>query len=561
MLSTLFTYHQVDFSYLENLYTFGDQEDPKDVCLAGFAASKSLAKPSMGLIALPKLGRSGREIRVSYLLRSVESKNRDWKWQVRQAAVYHSFDTETGRSFWFTIKGNGEFARRTMDTAEHLCLPATSAETTVGAYFEASLCTHLVYISWCDENWREFINDVENGVRQILDHARKSPVDDDLDDEATPLPAYPKPLRELKSRRGTMSSKAQTRNNTGSLTGGEVRRKTTWEVVTGARKAFARSLSGRTQRLPTDLEKAPNPSGPGLVEEASSPEPLIDVREVLDKFRFRDMQTICTFSDRVQRAILTLKLNISALGDLRDFYSKLLTSDIESFRPIRSACEDSLANFIDEVRSVSRSLETRRQQLECLSSLLAEGATLVRLFRWLHFEKMPPLWERLNTNRIVQYDGVLQHRQLDISQRFQVTALKSADQMQVIANKTKLETASMHIITVVTLVFLPETFVAVRTAWLRFLLYGSTELPKALTHARQTFFQSGVFLWNESVPEDMTESYRYQGDGFSLFAWVSVPLLLLTLGIWLFVYMRLKKNMTRVENRRGSVDSRDVVVV
>jgi hypothetical protein len=33
--------------------------------------------------------------------------------------------------------------------------------------------------------------------------------------------------------------------------------------------------------------------------------------------------------------------------------------------------------------------------------------------------------------------------------------------MKIIANKTKLETASMHVITIVTLLFLPATFVAV----------------------------------------------------------------------------------------------------
>ena len=44
-----------------------------------------------------------------------------------------------------------------------------------------------------------------------------------------------------------------------------------------------------------------------------------------------------------------------------------------------------------------------------------------------------------------------------------MTAQQSATQMQDIANKTKLETASMHVITVVTLIFLPATFVAVRS--------------------------------------------------------------------------------------------------
>lgn len=45
---------------------------------------------------------------------------------------------------------------------------------------------------------------------------------------------------------------------------------------------------------------------------------------------------------------------------------------------------------------------------------------------------------------------------------FAESAYKTADQMQRLADKTSRETASMHIITGVTLIFLPATFVAVR---------------------------------------------------------------------------------------------------
>lgn len=47
---------------------------------------------------------------------------------------------------------------------------------------------------------------------------------------------------------------------------------------------------------------------------------------------------------------------------------------------------------------------------------------------------------------------------------FAESAHRSADEMQHLADKTSRETASMHIITVVTLIFLPATFVAVREA-------------------------------------------------------------------------------------------------
>lgn len=43
--------------------------------------------------------------------------------------------------------------------------------------------------------------------------------------------------------------------------------------------------------------------------------------------------------------------------------------------------------------------------------------------------------------------------------------------MQTMADKTRVETASMHVITVVTMVFLPATFVAVSTHFASLFLF------------------------------------------------------------------------------------------
>ncbi|KAK0712016.1 hypothetical protein B0H67DRAFT_542053 [Lasiosphaeris hirsuta] len=476
MFKTIATNHQVDASFLDAVSTFGDQEEPKDLCLMNISSTHTLKTPQDKLVAIPELGRSGREIQVSYLLRSVETKeNRDWPWQIRQAAVHHSFDVETGRSFWFTIKGNDLFSTRIKQSSSHLDIPSSASlderENSV-TYFRASLATHLVYLSWCDESWRQYINQVESGTRGILDSARKSPIDDDLKEKTGKLATYPESLRQ--SRSSTM--RPRSRSNTDPF--------------------------GPNVDVEMAIPKQSMTGGPQVLENSSSTEELIDTREVLDKFRFRDVQTLHTFSDRIRRAILTLKLNISVLHELHKFYESLGTSDIAAFQNIKAACKDDLTDFLAEVQSISKNLGTWQSQLECLASMLTEGITL--------------------------YDGILQHRQLDIAQRFQETARKSADQMQIIANKTKLETASMHVITVVTLIFLPATFVA----------------ADLIT---QTFFQSGAIQWSDA-PAEMTETYTFSGDGLKLFAWWLAPVTVMTLGVWLTVYMTMRRRLRREIN-------------
>lgn len=65
----------------------------------------------------------------------------------------------------------------------------------------------------------------------------------------------------------------------------------------------------------------------------------------------------------------------------------------------------------------------------------------------------------------------------------------------------------------------------------------------------QTFFQSGVFLWNNDSPsqveimEQTGESYKYRADGFTLFVAVSVPMMVITVGIWLYIFVNMRRTM------------------
>ncbi len=108
------------------------------------------------------------------------------------------------------------------------------------------------------------------------------------------------------------------------------------------------------------------------------------------------------------------------------------------------------------------------------------------------------------------------------------SAQETAKQTKIIAEKTAIETTSMHVITFVTLIFLPATFVAVRTALLLF--SQRSKWSSNLTYA-QTFFQSGVFTWSD-------DDTRYIP-----FLAICLPLTVATLGAWLFVFMKMRGKM------------------
>ncbi|KUI68103.1 hypothetical protein VM1G_03663 [Cytospora mali] len=125
------------------------------------------------ILWLPQRGLSGRELHVSYLLRSVAREDSNQKvsnWSILPTAVYHSFDLRTGRSFWLTTKYDDLFSRRatgmrdsTMDREKG---PTRNGK--IPACLRAALATHLVYLAWSGENWREFTNDHELLIRKSL---------------------------------------------------------------------------------------------------------------------------------------------------------------------------------------------------------------------------------------------------------------------------------------------------------------------------------------------------------------------------------------------------------
>jgi hypothetical protein len=113
----------------------------------------------------------------------------------------------------------------------------------------------------------------------------------------------------------------------------------------------------------------------------------------------------------------------------------------------------------------------------------------------------------------------------------------STDSMGWLAAKTKQETVSIHVITILTLFFLPATFVAVSIGLI--ILYGY--LIVWILTGCQTFFGSGVIDFEQEGSEQSQGKWGYwevRWGALRLFGAFIGPLTGMVLAIWAITYFR-----------------------
>jgi hypothetical protein len=162
MLSIILTYHQVMPAYLDFVFAFGAQSDPRDLRFSGFQEQTMLKSPQPG-IGIPELGRSGRQFQLCYNLKGVTLKKSDPEnfklddWSIRQAAIHHQFDIVHGTTLWIVTKGNKDLQQRFKELTGTDGRPEDKSFSTVESCFRASLSAHLLYSHWSTEGWRWYI--------------------------------------------------------------------------------------------------------------------------------------------------------------------------------------------------------------------------------------------------------------------------------------------------------------------------------------------------------------------------------------------------------------------
>jgi hypothetical protein len=155
--------------FVDFLHAFGISEHSKDFLYSGFRSEMNLAD-DCDRLTLHKLGRSGREIRLCHILRSVEvvpNAQQRWPWALRPTVTYHSFDAESGKSVWMVVKANELIKHRIRASCDDQDLYKSSSDSDFDYSLESTLRTHLVLCALAGEKWREYINYIEQRIQTL----------------------------------------------------------------------------------------------------------------------------------------------------------------------------------------------------------------------------------------------------------------------------------------------------------------------------------------------------------------------------------------------------------
>ncbi|CAI6340154.1 unnamed protein product [Periconia digitata] len=494
MLSFLLTYYQVMPSFLDFIFPFGHQIEAKDFYFSGLRDDSRLEQRHRGL-TIPRLNRSGNEIRFCYNLRSVERSTSQpgLQWSIRQCAVYHSFDVETGKSLWINVKANKLIKNRIEEATSDPTFDSSGTVQTAAA-FSSSLSIHLLLCDWSSENWRWYLNDLEQEFQKLAKDAPYIPIDRLPSPPPSPVLFATSPRVMTggfspKSRTGTFQSPRSPRtprNKTGSFSHGAPSRATTlvdsipnigsfdseqqnchtndpWikagsmdsHILKKSLHSFyvrvrnnliggpSQPSSSHQSSIPLDEVRPASPSAASV--KMNPPEMPPNFSEDGDEkpqeiFTVTDLQKLQGIEDKIQETLLVLRLNAEVLEELRQNYH-FLTSHSAFPALLRSQCEMDLARFTRSILHVEKDLRMLQSRSENLLRMLENRKNLL--------------------NGILQYRGVKANESFARKNQLSAERMEQMTyEMHTIAKKTERETISMRVITTVTLFFLPATFIA-----------------------------------------------------------------------------------------------------
>ncbi|KAI6352790.1 hypothetical protein MCOR25_009284 [Pyricularia grisea] len=388
--------------------------------------------------------------------------------------MYHSLDVETAKTFWINIKANGLMRRRMQQITEEEARPPSKSPKNelVSKALLNSLDLHMAAVEWSTECWPGFIRDIEDELSTImvalanvpvgkLEEALRVNTTDLLRQIAPPVTQQDditNPLMKVAFKSDMTESTCMPGQGLPSQDCRGIplnRLQATVQNVTGA------ASEPRTSKVPV----------------------IVDPFLLLEDFRFEQLQRLTRMGARLRQTSLIMEMNLNVMLELAEFYM-LLQQAYELPLGLRVKIKSGVLVFQQRVECCIKMMKLQKSRVEMLLGTVASGKILC--------------------------ESIMQLRNTSISQLFLIAAHQTAADMRKIADKTERQTASMHIITLVTLIFLPGTFVA-------------------------TFLGSGLFQWDDNDPE--LRFPRWKPEYFNLFAGICFPLMFLTILGWLIAYI------------------------
>ena len=544
-----FTYHRAIPEVIEFLFAFGFQSDAQDPYFSSFFQRTCLSTQSSAL-AIPELAWSGYEIQMCYNLRSVEKSGSDPRdWSIRPCAVHHTLDMRNIRASWIVIKGNGVIQKRIEQATHGRDYDAISSFETLDRAFVASLSTHLVFCDWAAEQWRWYINNLEDQFQNTSKKALTAPVTR----PSSSLAAHEEFRRN--SRTGTQKSH-------GSFA---ARISRTGSMLTEKFSVSSAKPTPPTQRTYTDLETGLSQPLPPHIKvredsdvalEQPQPEPTFESSEEED-FSFAKLQTIQHIEEKAHGALLILKMNVNVISQLKQYYDTI-TKSSQFPKEIRKLCLGDLEQFELRINGILNDFQMRVLRLDTLLRLLGDRKALVH-------HVIHSVDARLNNP---QLHSILEYQNTQTNKKSTKNMMSMTEDMNDIARKTKIETVSMKVITVVTLFFLPGTFISVCVIFfvskptfgayydpLTLLWHVHRQNPEIsrLTYYKQTLMSTDIFNLDNDLTNPGPNPYAHLSP-LQLYLAASLPLTFVTILVWAALHW-LEKHKESLKARAHHLES------
>lgn len=358
----LCSFHQVDPSFVDFVRSFGLTDEPLDYHMTGFSCHDTLDVANKQLLDIPKLGRSGREIRVHYLLRSLErsiGSDNKMAYNIRQMAAYHTFDLITGKALWINIKANRLVENRIKEAATEFPALGPKAMGSLAGTFAATLVAHMVHLEWCDEDWRECTNGIEKKIRNILTKAQTARID-----------RQPTGVKGAFTKASTLYT---SKSSAGELPEKEMQAPLSWKNRIWDSVKWLDPYN-HSSDAPDALSAH---SLPRFLRDINADDrDQIDRLTALGTLSFEQLQQLHYFGELLENFRLVTDLNGQTLRDIAESYQDLWDRE-EFLAEIKKGCRKELAAFLRRIHRIRRNLEIRISQVKSLMAWVEEGKTLV----------------------------------------------------------------------------------------------------------------------------------------------------------------------------------------
>lgn len=424
--------------FIPFLFPLGFRSYKQDFYFSGFAHRTELA---------PKSTLMEKRFQICFSLKSVEPSDSD-DWSIRHCAVHHSFDLTKVRTNWAVVKGD-ELMKRRIESAMSDRGPLEVSDfTSVSRALEASLKTHLIFCNWSAENWRYYINSLEDKFQNMTRRTFSAPLNVPF------LPAADMDRFQPNARTDTQRtersmfsfSRAQTQITE------KMSFKTAPHRPAPIPKTHTNPDTGITQPLPPDDDDNDD-------DDDDDDEPENHLKSDHDKeedenrdFSFGKLRKVHQSAEKANEALLVLKQNVIVLAQMRKYYTSILRR--KNFpKDLAEHCGDAIDDFALCVEGLEDDMQTQILRLEMLLRLLEDRKTLVK--------QIMQSRSSAELNPLLQLHSILDYQNTRANKYSTKSMVTMTEDMNDIARKTKIETVSMKVITLVTLFFLPGTFISV----------------------------------------------------------------------------------------------------